>query len=576
LELPVHRFDDNSSRSKVFAYKSEIDQWLKNKANNNKKTTKSNRKNKWIMSGLIFGLVTISGLLLSYYLAKTKALPTLSRTTIAVFPLKNLNSSDYENYFSQGLTNEIIGNIAKPGKLIVVPVNSDLKCNNKSKNSGIKGLDYVLKGSLERDEDRIRISLSLIRAKDNKNLWTKVYEEQAENIFFIPEKICNELHETLNINPSSFYSSRQGKTHDYQALDNYLKGNFILNIIVNGNEDPWKLYHKGKYYVNKYTKEANDLAVTLFNKAIETDSNYALAYIGLAQCYSNYINFEWDFNIRWLNKAENLLEKAHKISPDIPEYYSTLIEICLLKYECFYQDNRNVVLELSKEGIEKYPNDPQLNSIVGHYYLSKFGEEGDEADFEKAFKFKEKSFLLNPYGINNLKYAELLMLRGEFNKAIEVCKLIEKANSSIFSKFRLGEIYYYQGNPDKSEAIFLQFDNPLNFKIHSLFYLAMIAAQKGEIEKVQKIIKEIEILKPPGYGDFKDRLLLASIYAGMGNEELGYRYLISYFNDENARKERYIDLKCIEFDKNFDNIRNNKIFRKIKGKNLWLKAKSSE
>lgn len=140
LGLPVYRFDGKSSRSKVFAYKSEIDQWLKNKTNNNTQSIKLIWKNKWMTFGLISGLILLLGVLVSFYFFEGKSLSTLSRPAKAVLPLDNHNSSEYENFSSEELANEIFSLIAKAEKLIVIPLQSDLKYNRNFKDREIKYL----------------------------------------------------------------------------------------------------------------------------------------------------------------------------------------------------------------------------------------------------------------------------------------------------------------------------------------------------------------------------------------------------------------------------------------------------
>jgi tetratricopeptide (TPR) repeat protein len=323
------------------------------------------------------------------------------------------------------------------------------------------------------------------------------------------------------------------------------------------------LCHQGKYYVGRCTQESNELAISLFNQAIAIDKYYAQAYIGLAQCFSNYVNMNWDTDIEWLTSAESLLEEAQKISPGLPEYYTTLIKICRLKEISLNKSMSDVVFDLAKKAIEKYPYHPQLNSITGYCYLGKYGESGDEADFENALKFNERSFLLNPSSLNNIKYAELLMIEKEFYQAIEVCLAIERADPSLFSKFMLGEIYYFMGDLEKSREIFLDFDMPMHFKIHSLYYLAMIEAQRGEREKALGIVREIEIMKPEEYRDLPFQFEMASIFFGIGDEEVGFRYLESLFADGQAKNDRFIYAKFAEIDKNFDNFRNEQRFQKL-------------
>jgi hypothetical protein len=92
------------------------------------------------------------------------------------------------------------------------------------------------------------------------------------------------------------------------------------------------------------------------------------------------VNFSWNFDLKWANKAEDLLKAAHAISPDLSEYYSALIEVYLIKEVAFNENKKELAFELAREGINKYPDNAQLNSIVGYCYYLRFGEEGDEAE----------------------------------------------------------------------------------------------------------------------------------------------------------------------------------------------------
>jgi hypothetical protein len=342
-----------------------------------------------------------------------------------------------------------------------------------------------------------------------------------------------------------------------------LREKYVQATLLEGNNDPWKLYWQGKFLWAKSSSESNNLATSFFRKAIEIDSGFALAYIGLAYCYSNYVNFAWDSDLKWLNQAEDLIKKAQTLSPDLPEYYAALIEIYLLKDAIFNEDTKKIVFELVQDGIKKYPYHSQLNSVAGAYYFLRFGEEGNEADFERALEYKEKSFWADITRLENFIFAEFLMLKKEFSKAAGICEIIKELDSSSLAKFRLGEIYYYQGDLDKSQAIFKEFDNaPMQLKIDSMFYLAMIASERGEKDRALQIVDKINLLYPneiimDGY------LKFASIYMGLEMRELGYKYLKSFFSNQMAKKMRFIDLKYIDLDKNFDSFRNEGEFQKI-------------
>jgi len=570
LDLPVHRIDQNSQHSKVFAYKSEIDQWLKEKAESKRIKKTSFLEYRWSTIGLIsvIGLLSVIFLFL-FFTNRISISPQPEYLSFAVLPFENLNESKQNEYFSEGMTNEIINKMTMLNELKVIPAVSISKFNNSSQDAKQiakeLSVDYILDGEINKDGDKITIGVKLIRTKDYNTIWSKEFEDNLENILYIQESICRKIHEKLNLNidQNLFRLSNAGKTNDYLAYDNYLKGNYILNRLNENNDDPWKLYHQGKYYWFKSTLESNTLAISLFRQAIEIDKNFARAYVGLANCYSNYVNFNWDFDLKWLNKAEDLLKEAHAISPNFPEYYSSLIEVYLIKEVAFNENTRKLVFDLAREGIKKYPENAKLNSIVGYYYYLKFGEEGNEADFKKAFEYKEKSFLLYPEGINNLVYAELLMLNKEFYDAINVCNIVDKLDYSMMAKFRLGQIYYYMGHLEESKAVFQQFDNAhLDLKIASLLYLGMISSQRGEKEKALEIIADISLISPQKLVLY-DHLKLASVYMGLGMRELGYEHLKSFFDRMQTKKMRFAYLRYIDFDRNFDRVREEEEFIRI-------------
>jgi TolB-like protein len=582
LGMPVHRIDVNSSRSKVFAYKSEIDEWLKERASNKEIQKKPLLENRWAVAGLmsLFILVIAVGLMfLLNWLSRSSSSNNLS---IAVLPFENHDASEYDQYFSEGITNEIISNISRQSAFRVIParsVNSFLEREDKGGAAEELGIDFILKGRLEKSGDNIRLYVQLIRAKDERNIWDGKFDGRLEDIFSIQQNVCRKVNEVLNHSKEHKQSqvAEAGKIYDYEAYDTYLKGNFILNKLDENSDDPWKLYYQGKYYWGRCTQESNELAISLFNQAIKIDSSFAPAYIGLAHCYSNYYNLFWDSNKIWLDQAEELLKKAQTISPDLPYYYSTLTEIYLLKAGWFNEGTVLKALELAQEGIEKYPHDAQLNSITGYCYFQKFGEEGNEEDFKKALDYKEISFLLSPFAISNIVYAEFLMLDEEFYEALRVCNIIEKNDPSLMAKSMKGEIYYYMGELEQSRMVFQEFEDvPLGDRIDALCYLGMIAARKGDKEEALRIVEETErMISPELLDDLY--LSLSSIYMGIDMKDQGYKYLRLFLQQPIMKNFHFVYLKYIDLDKNFDRVKEEEEFKKIiKGEETWLRAKQLE
>jgi len=578
LGLPIHRYDEDSSRSKVFAYRPEIDEWLENRKRAVATAPKSFLGRKWTIFGPLTFVVLAFALLAIFSLFDKSPSSLLSQPSIAVVPFENINPSGYENYISEGMTNELINNLTRLDKVRVTLASPTARPDDPAEfQEGMSVPDYTLRGKLNKEEDKLWISIQLVRENDQKRIWDKVYEGKPEDIISIQDQFFKELIDRLNADTGKNLSNTlsKGKTRDYMAFNSYLKGSYLLNKSDEQNDDSWKLYHEGKYHSGKWTQESNELAINLFHRAIELDKNFAEAYIGLAECYANNVNFSWDYKKEWLDKAEELTKQAQTLSPDLPEYYSTLSETYILKYLDFGENTRDQAFEIALEGVEKYPNHPRLISLAGYCYYAKFGEEGNEEDFEKALEYKEKSFYLDPHGLRNIGFAELLMLKRDFARALGVCSIIEPLDDSLMVRFRRGEIYYYSGDLERSKAVFQQIDMPLDLKIHSLFYLGMIAAQKGERDEALGKIREIGILKPQDYRYYIDELNLASIYFGIGEKEFGYQNLVSFFNDNPySETDKYLIHKYIDLDRNFNRYREEERFKKIlEGENPWLGAK---
>jgi TolB-like protein len=571
--LPVHRITNHSLRAKVFAYKSEIDAWLKEKSGSLKVKKETLFEKKWTSFAFASVFALLSLIFASLYFTQKKAPSSpFKNPSIAISPVEMLNSTGYDQYMAEGMTRQIINSLVRWNQLQVIPL--DVPDNkNSAQDIRIRArelkADYLLNAKMEKSEDKVKIQTDLSRIKDNRSVWNEVLESDLPNLSSLNENICLKIHEKLNLtnnNSQSLLSFNGGEGIPYEAFDSYLKGSFLLNRINKENNPPWKLYHKGKYYLNLSTRESNEIAIKLFSEAIEIDKNYAEAYIGLAQCHTNYANFGWDNDPGWLNAAEEQLKKARSISPDLPDYYATLIQVYLMKEIILNQEIKTSVFELAEKAIEKYPLNGDLNSITGYCYLYRFGRKGDEADFQKAVEYKEKAFWLNTTAIYNILLPKLLMLDKKFNEARQFCEAVKPFTPPQMAEFVLGEIYYYSGDLDRSKVIFQQIEMPTEYRIGSLLHLGMIAAQKGEKEEARRTVEQIFSLSQQEILENDDYLRLSSLYMGVGEKESGYKYLKTFFEIDRSKKMRHLYLKLIDIDKNFDKVRDDEEFKKIMSK----------
>lgn len=566
LGLPIHRIDENSPRSKVFAYKTEIDEWLSKKSNNDLPPLPFYKRTHFIISTISFFLITSVIFAFLYFSNINSSSPSIS---LAVFPFRNLNTSEELEYLSQGVSSRLINSLSTQSKLRVIsaeyPSNFE-NTPNYLKEVGEKlKANYLLNGDFEKQNEICKLALHLISTESGLPIWEDEFIDSFENLIDLNLDICLKIFENLRINSGEkFLSPIEGRNSiDNNAFDNYLKGNFILDKLNENENDPWKIFYKGQYYSNQNIRESNEIAVELFSRAIELDPEFALAYVGLANCYANFINFGWFYDLQWLQKSEDLLNKANTLSSNLPEYYSTLSKVYLTMASVFNLDTLEKASEVAEEGIKQYPNNSDINSKLSYFYYLKYGETGNETYFKKAINFMENSFLVRPLYVGNIFYADLLMLDKKFNEALKVVEQIRQNSSDYTVDYHTASIYYSMGELDKSRNVCKNQETNMMGIITNLYILGKIAAQEGHAEEADGYASRIKILSPDLQQYSISQFEISSIYFGINKKSLGYTHLIKFFNFPEVEKIKFIYLKFIEIDKNFDEVRNEAKFKEI-------------
>ncbi len=554
LGLPIHRCDPESSKSKVFAYINELDDWLRNRKNNNaiQKKFLIPPKNFWLYATM--SAVTLIFITVVIFFKHSKSLnQDRPYKSIGILPFENVSQSDFDEYITQGIEDELYNRLVlkrfmRIQRLLSFPADDQ----GDFYNIEIKP-DFFLEGKVLKKSQSLNIHYRLLDSKNDEVIIEDSIDSDIVNIPLIMNVICDKIYSSLI--PSSYDPTANNNnaylTDNYEVFDAVLKGRFLLKCVNNEESDPWKIFHKGKYFYNLTTRQGNEVAIELFSRAIDLDDSFAYAYIGLAKCYSNYINLGWDKNKRWIDSAENLLKKAQELMPYLPEYFSTSTRIKLIKFIVFNEDSLDLALECASRGNERYPYHNETNMIMGYCYYLKFGRSGNQSDILKALEYSERGFWSSPQRVSNIVYPELLLINQENDKALEICKIMIPSDSSMIAKFKLGKIYYFMGRLNESKSIFEQFKTPVEKRVAAQFYLGMIAARENDYERANKIAKELLTLSPELYGNY---LLLSSIYYGMGNEEQGWHYLKKFFSGSAEQEMKFIYLRLIDLDENFKGV----------------------
>jgi len=211
---------------------------------------------------------------------------TPSKPTVAVLPFDNLSGDTQQEYFSDGMTEDIITDLSKVAGLLVISRSSSFTYKGRKVDIRVVGTELgataVLAGSIRRSGSRLRINASLVETKSGTQLWAERYDRDLTDIFTVQDDVATKLVAALKVKLTPAETSLIGdvSTRSIEAHDMFLRGREALV----GSEN---------------TREAFELAVRSFTRAIELDPNYAEPYVGLAHAYNR------DFQNKWSGRSDS-------------------------------------------------------------------------------------------------------------------------------------------------------------------------------------------------------------------------------------------------------------------------------
>jgi TolB-like protein/DNA-binding winged helix-turn-helix (wHTH) protein len=233
------------------------------------------------------------------------------RIVLAVLPFENLSVDPDQEFFSDGLTEEMISQVGKldRGRLAVIARSSVAKFKGSrlpAKEIGKElNADYLVQGSVRRSSDRVRITVQFVQAGNQTVLWTESYERQLKDVLAVQDSVVRSIASQIHL-----------------ALTEEQKARFVNPRQT--QPDAYLAYLKGRYYWNKRTAESMQKAAGFFQQAIDSDPSYAGAYSGLADCNSGLSWHGFKSPAEALPKAYAAARKAIEINPESAEAHASL------------------------------------------------------------------------------------------------------------------------------------------------------------------------------------------------------------------------------------------------------------
>lgn len=422
------------------------------------------------------------------------------KNSIAVLPFSDLSPLKDQEYFCDGMTEDIITRLCRVGELKVISRTSAMRY--KTTDNDIKvigkelGVATILEGSIRKEKENIRVSAQLINVKDDFHLWADTYDRRLESIFEVQDEVSKAIAEALKVKftPKTLKALKSERPKNVEAYEYYLKGMHFIN----------------SKYVISHREDDFNAAVDMIKRAIEIEPNYALAFMGLGWSYQHHYQIT---GIRKdLDKVIKNGEMSYKLDPNLAEANAIKAWVSFLKneYESTYRSY--------KRALALDPNNSIISHVIGLFFRNL-------GLLHLAVKHSSKSIELDPfYLLSHSLRARCLIYLGEVEKAaLNIEKALEIEPDNFWSLVDCCLLNISKKKYEKGWELLTRAEkfNPEYSSVK--FYKALLLAVNGEKHKALSINKNGVVYALLGMK--KEALKYISKNIKGGKEHFQYSYL---------------------------------------------------
>jgi len=486
-----------------------------------------------LLYGVVVGIAvnTITRTLLLRSLKSPHSTKQLS--SIAVLPLQNLSGDSSQEYFVDGMTDELISDLAQVSGLRVISRTSVMHYKNGNKTApqiGRElGVDALVEGTVERDGNRVRIRVQLIDTAADRHLWAKTYDYELKDVLALQGSAARDV-------AAEIQGRAKGTPNEASTQSHSVNGRAI-------QPDAYEAYLKGRYFWNQRNEEAVKKSIGYFEQATAKDSSFAAAYAGLAASYSLLSSDVLPADVAQA-KARAAAAKALELDPSAAEGHAELGEV-----EFYYDWNWKGAEQEFQRAIQLNPNYATAHQSYS-YYLRAMGR------LPEALQEAMRAQQLDPLSLAISttvagRYRDL----GQYDRAIAVNQRTLELDPNFGPAHQvLASIYEQQGNfllaiAEWQKALELSHGN--RSVLAALGHAYGIAGNQAE---ARKILGQLQPLSKQHYVPAWD---MAVLFAGLGDADHAFQCL------QESYRERDSQMPFLNQDRRFASLRADPRFQNL-------------
>ena len=477
------------------------------------------------------GALALAVLLAAAWLAwpgKEAATPSSSsRVRLAVLPLDNLSPNEENRYFADGVTEDILTHLARVPDLFVVSSASVLPETGRQRPvaeiAAMLGVDYILRGSVRRDGERVRITAQLVDADQNAHVWAETYDERLEDIFAVQSEIATRVAAALNAEIVSGVRERIARAPTADLI-------------------AYNLYLRGRYFWHRRTQAALLESARFFEEAVARDSRFARAWAGIADAYAVLAFYDYLPPATAYPKAEAAARRALQLDPSLAEAHASLGYIAL-----YYDWDWDAAEAAFQRSIELNPS----YTVAHQWYANHLVARGR---FDEAAREMTHARELNPLSlIANGALGWVYFFAHRYEDAIAQCDLaLEMAPDWDLCHIWSGQAFEQLGRRDDAIASLQRAVELSGGSGISVAALARAYATFGEPERARELLAEMLAA-----GEYRPSYEIAKVYVALGEHDRAIDWL------ERAYEEHAHSMAFLKVDPQLEPLHGNARFERL-------------